>query len=113
VDTGAARADAYVPRALLARLVRPIEVLTETVECTMVFADVSGFPRLSELLARRGKEGAEQLVDIINNCFSALLGRRGFRSDLDQPGYGWPGEPQLRGRRGGPWGTACPVACAD
>ncbi len=39
----------------------------------MVFADVSGFTRLSERLARRGKEGAEQLVDIINACFSALL----------------------------------------
>ncbi|HET7048539.1 MAG TPA: hypothetical protein VFI54_09760 [Solirubrobacteraceae bacterium] len=34
----------YVPRALLARLARqPIDVLTETVEGTMVFADVSGF----------------------------------------------------------------------
>ena len=63
----------YVPRALLARLARPIEVLTETVPCTMVFADVSGFTRLSERLARRGKEGAEQLVDVINACFSALL----------------------------------------
>ena len=39
----------------------------------MVFADVSGFTRLSERLARRGKEGAEQLVDVINACFSALL----------------------------------------
>jgi hypothetical protein len=41
----------YVPRALLARLARqPIDVLTETVEGTMVFADVSGFTRLSERL---------------------------------------------------------------
>lgn len=64
----------YVPRALLARLARaPIEVLTETVDCTMVFADVSGFTRLTERLARRGEEGAEQLVDAINACFSALL----------------------------------------
>jgi class 3 adenylate cyclase/tetratricopeptide (TPR) repeat protein len=39
----------------------------------MVFADVSGFTRLSERLARRGTEGAEQLVDVINACFSALL----------------------------------------
>ena len=39
----------------------------------MVFADVSGFTRLSERLARTGKEGAEQLVDAINACFSALL----------------------------------------
>jgi class 3 adenylate cyclase/tetratricopeptide (TPR) repeat protein len=63
----------YVPRALLARLARPIDVLTETVPCTMVFADISGFTRLSERLARRGEEGAEQLVDAINSCFSALL----------------------------------------
>jgi class 3 adenylate cyclase/tetratricopeptide (TPR) repeat protein len=62
-----------VPRALLARLARPIDVLTETVPCTMVFADVSGFTRLSERLSRRGEEGAEQLVDAINACFSALL----------------------------------------
>jgi class 3 adenylate cyclase len=49
----------YVPRALLARLARAsIEVLTETVPVTMLFADVSGFTRLSERLARRGQEGA-------------------------------------------------------
>jgi class 3 adenylate cyclase len=64
----------YVPQALLARLgPAPIEGLTETVQCTMVFADVSGFTTLSERLARRWTEGAEQLVDVINACFSALL----------------------------------------
>jgi class 3 adenylate cyclase/tetratricopeptide (TPR) repeat protein len=63
----------FVPRALLARLARPIEVLAEAVECTMVFADVSGFTRLSERLARRGNEGGEQLVDVINACFTSLL----------------------------------------
>jgi class 3 adenylate cyclase/tetratricopeptide (TPR) repeat protein len=40
---------------------------------TFVFADVSGFTRLSERLARIGNEGAEHLVDAINSCFSALL----------------------------------------
>src|SRR5689334_15589082 len=39
----------------------------------MLFADVSGFTRLYERLARHGKEGAEELVDVINSCFSALL----------------------------------------
>jgi class 3 adenylate cyclase/tetratricopeptide (TPR) repeat protein len=63
----------YVPRALLARLPSELDGLTEQVPCTMVFADVSGFTRLSERLARRGEEGAEQLVDAINTCFSALL----------------------------------------
>ncbi len=73
VTSGTGTLAPLLPEALLARLARPIEVLTETVECTMVFADVSGFTRLSERLARQGKEGAEQLVDIINACFSALL----------------------------------------
>jgi class 3 adenylate cyclase/tetratricopeptide (TPR) repeat protein len=63
----------FVPRALLARLARPIDVLAENVDCTVVFADVSGFTRLSERLARRGNEGGEQLVDLINACFTALL----------------------------------------
>jgi class 3 adenylate cyclase/tetratricopeptide (TPR) repeat protein len=54
-------------------MARPLEVLGEVVPCTMVFADVSGFTRLSERLARHGKEGAEQLVDVINTCFSGLL----------------------------------------
>jgi class 3 adenylate cyclase/tetratricopeptide (TPR) repeat protein len=63
----------FVPRAVLARLARPIEVLAEPVYCTLVFADVSGFTRLSERLARRGGEGSEQLVDVINACFTSLL----------------------------------------
>ena len=49
------------------------EEFVETLDGTMVFADVSGFTRLSERLARSGKEGAEHLVDAINACFSALL----------------------------------------
>jgi class 3 adenylate cyclase len=73
VSTDTTHAGVYVPQALIACLARPIEDLTETVDCSMVFADVSGFTRLSERLARRGKEGAEQLVDIINSCFTALL----------------------------------------
>ena len=58
---------------LLGRLVRLADDLVETLDGTMVFADVSGFTRLSERLARKGKEGAEHLVDAINACFSALL----------------------------------------
>ncbi len=63
----------YVPEMLLGRLASPTPELVQTLEGTMVFADVSGFTRLSERLARSGKEGAERLVDTINACFSALL----------------------------------------
>jgi class 3 adenylate cyclase/predicted ATPase len=52
----------------------PTEEFAEMLDGTMVFADVSGFTKLSERLARTGKEGAEHLVDAINACFSALLG---------------------------------------
>jgi class 3 adenylate cyclase len=65
--------DCYVPRVLLKRLVAAPEDLVETLEGTMVFVDVSGFTRLSERLARRGREGAEHLTDAINECFSPLL----------------------------------------
>jgi class 3 adenylate cyclase/tetratricopeptide (TPR) repeat protein len=58
---------------LLAWLAKPEAEMLETLEGTMVFADVSGFTRLSERLARKGREGAEHLVDAINACFSALL----------------------------------------
>ena len=72
-DPNPRKFDCYVPRSLLTRLATPPEELVQTVEGTVVFADVSGFTRLSERLARVGKEGAEHLVDTINACFSALL----------------------------------------
>jgi class 3 adenylate cyclase/tetratricopeptide (TPR) repeat protein len=43
------------------------------IEGTMVMADVSGFTALSERLAAGGREGAEQLTDIINSFFGDLL----------------------------------------
>jgi class 3 adenylate cyclase/tetratricopeptide (TPR) repeat protein len=65
--------ECYVPRLLLKWLVAAPEDLVQTLEGTVVFVDVSGFTRLSERLARRGREGAEHLTDAINACFSALL----------------------------------------
>ena len=38
-----------------------------------MFADVSGFTRLTERLSRVGNEGVEHLLDIIDGCFSPLL----------------------------------------
>ena len=40
---------------------------------TLVFVDVSGFTRLSERLARRGRAGAEEVTDVIGGCFGRLL----------------------------------------
>jgi class 3 adenylate cyclase/tetratricopeptide (TPR) repeat protein len=63
----------YVPRVLLRRLLDDSDDAVVTHDGTLVFVDVSGFTKLSERLARSGKEGAERLVDVINTCFSALL----------------------------------------
>jgi class 3 adenylate cyclase/tetratricopeptide (TPR) repeat protein len=40
---------------------------------TMVFADISGFTRLTERLARRGRIGAELISDTLDRTFTALL----------------------------------------
>jgi class 3 adenylate cyclase/tetratricopeptide (TPR) repeat protein len=65
--------DPYVPRALLRHLAETPDSRVQAVDGTLVFADVSGFTRLSERLARRGREGAEELVETIGACLSGLL----------------------------------------
>jgi class 3 adenylate cyclase/tetratricopeptide (TPR) repeat protein len=45
----------------------------DAVEGTFVFADISGFTRMSERLAEVGKEGAEWLTNIINRYFHGML----------------------------------------
>jgi class 3 adenylate cyclase/tetratricopeptide (TPR) repeat protein len=69
-----ARAEPYVPRAMLRLLARERERRAHAVDGTCVFVDVSGFTKLSERLARRGgREGAEQLAEAIGRCFERLL----------------------------------------
>lgn len=60
----------FVPRQLL----RARDRVTWVTEGTFVFADISGFTRLSEQLAELGKAGAEALTDILNATFDSLLG---------------------------------------
>jgi len=43
------------------------------VEQTILLADVTGFTSLSEKLSRIGKEGAEEVTNIINSYFSPLI----------------------------------------
>src|SRR5919107_5616125 len=63
----------YVPRVVLRRLVRDAGLEVEEIEGTVVFVDLSGFTKLSERLARLGREGAECLVDAIDGTFAELL----------------------------------------
>ena len=64
----------YVPRVVLRHLAVDGRAPVRTVTGTVVFVDVSGFTKLSERLARSGREGAEHLADAIGTSFSSLLG---------------------------------------
>lgn len=39
----------------------------------MLSADISGFTALSERLAGKGKAGAEEITELVNKCFTALI----------------------------------------
>ena len=43
------------------------------VDGSMLSADISGFTALSERLAGRGKAGAEEITELVNECFVALI----------------------------------------
>jgi class 3 adenylate cyclase/tetratricopeptide (TPR) repeat protein len=64
----------YLPRLLLQWLADTPDATQRTVEGSIAFVDISGFTRLSERLAKRGKVGAEELTDAIGTCFARLLG---------------------------------------
>ena len=44
------------------------------IDATFCFVDISGFTALSERLARRGRIGAEELTNVLNDVFAELLG---------------------------------------
>ncbi len=45
----------------------------EFLDGTLLFADISGFTAMSERLSTLGREGAEQITDLVNRYFSAML----------------------------------------
>jgi class 3 adenylate cyclase/tetratricopeptide (TPR) repeat protein len=63
----------YVPRLLAEELTRPPSPRVLELDASVAYVDISGFTRLSERLARAGKEGAEELAEAIGSCFTALL----------------------------------------
>src|SRR5215468_2615064 len=72
-ESAAERASAYVPRVLQQHLVDDPEARGWTGEGSAAFVDISGFTQLSEQLARKGREGAEQITDVIGASFEAIL----------------------------------------
>ena len=66
----------YVPGVLVHSLARwgssPFP-WSDEIDGTLVMADISGFTTMSEQLAKCGREGAEQLTDIITSFFTSML----------------------------------------
>ena len=65
--------NAYVPRIILRHLAADPGVRAWTVDGTVAFVDISGFTKLSERLAKAGREGAEQITEAIGGSFEAIL----------------------------------------
>jgi class 3 adenylate cyclase/tetratricopeptide (TPR) repeat protein len=76
VDTASARASdliPFVPRLTLEWLRDHPDRLWLERDATVAFVDISGFTAMSEKLSKLGKAGAEEVTDVMNATFSALL----------------------------------------
>lgn len=67
------RVGPYVPRTLLQHLATEPTGRTWISEGTAAFVDISGFTKLSESLARKGRVGAEQVAETIGHIFEGML----------------------------------------
>ena len=72
-DPAAERIALYVPRILQQHMVDAPDSRYWSDEGTAVFVDISGFTMLSEQLARKGREGAEDITDLIGGSFEPIL----------------------------------------
>ena len=63
----------YFARILQQHLVDDPDSRHWTMEGTSAFVDISGFTKLAERLARKGREGAEQITEAIEKSFDAIL----------------------------------------
>ncbi len=67
------RAGLYTPRILQQHLVDAPDRRWWSVDGTVAFVDISGFTKLSERLARKGREGSEQITEVIGRSFESIL----------------------------------------
>ncbi len=63
----------YVPRLVVDWLRHTPDDLVHEVEGSLAFVDISGFTKLTERLAKKGKVGAEEMSDLLNATFAGLL----------------------------------------
>ena len=64
---------AYVPGLVPAWAAAEPGPAHRVVDGSLVLLDITGFTRLTERLARRGREGAEELSDVLDTVFGRLL----------------------------------------
>ncbi|MCB0192676.1 MAG: tetratricopeptide repeat protein [Anaerolineae bacterium] len=68
---------AYVPMPVAQTIYHQPQPLTGPKSCrypaAVLFADISGFTRLSEVLSRTGPTGAEELTQLINQYFTRMI----------------------------------------
>jgi class 3 adenylate cyclase/tetratricopeptide (TPR) repeat protein len=64
---------AYLPRLVIHWIRETPEAKFREVDGSLAFVDISGFTKLTERLAKKGKVGAEELNDILDRCFTDLL----------------------------------------
>ena len=63
----------YLPRVALEWELDAPDRPWQAIDATLVFVDISGFTRLSEKLARRGRIGAEVLTEVLSAVFGRML----------------------------------------
>ena len=63
----------YVPRVAIEWLRETPNARHKQIEGSLAFVDISGFTALTERLSKKGKVGAEEMNDLLNDCFTELL----------------------------------------
>jgi class 3 adenylate cyclase/tetratricopeptide (TPR) repeat protein len=63
----------YVPKLLMTWMPTGDDPRHMRIRGTLAFVDISGFTKLTERLARKGKVGAEEMSDILSATFAGLL----------------------------------------
>ncbi len=72
-STASAELVSFVPRLTLDWLRDQPDTLWREVDGTLAFVDISGFTAMSERLSSLGRAGAEEVTEIMNATFAALL----------------------------------------
>ena len=77
----------FVPRLAVDWLRETPAARARSFEGTLLFADISGFTDLTETLARRGREGAEEIAGVVDAAFGELI-RRAYAQHADLLKFG-------------------------